>query len=142
MFKKPFSFQGRIRRTEYGLSMIISTFSWFVILLFTVFTFGIGFFLFVPLFIFQLAQGTKRCHDMGNSGWWQLIPFYPIIMLFQEGDPGPNKYGDNPKNVTTGNNSYYNTNKQALVIPEKCPHCKNPNSNRIRLCEWCGGQIC
>ena len=22
-----------------------------------------------------------------------------------------------------------------------CPHCKNPNTKRIRLCEWCGEQI-
>jgi transposase-like protein len=27
-------------------------------------------------------------------------------------------------------------------IPETCPHCKNPNTKRIRLCEWCGNQIC
>lgn len=26
-------------------------------------------------------------------------------------------------------------------IPETCPHCKNPNSKQIRICEWCGGQI-
>ncbi len=28
-----------------------------------------------------------------------------------------------------------------FIIPETCPHCKNPNSKRIRLCEWCGNQI-
>jgi hypothetical protein len=27
-------------------------------------------------------------------------------------------------------------------IPEICPHCKNPNTKNIRLCEWCGNQIC
>ncbi len=26
-------------------------------------------------------------------------------------------------------------------IPDTCPHCKNPNSKRIRSCEWCGHQI-
>jgi hypothetical protein len=26
-------------------------------------------------------------------------------------------------------------------IPDKCPHCKNPNTKKIRLCEWCGNQI-
>lgn len=31
---------------------------------------------------------------------------------------------------------------QNLFIPEMCPHCKNPNAKRIRLCEWCGSQIC
>jgi hypothetical protein len=27
------------------------------------------------------------------------------------------------------------------VIPDTCPHCKNPNTKKIRLCEWCGNQI-
>jgi hypothetical protein len=26
-------------------------------------------------------------------------------------------------------------------IPDVCPHCKNPNTKKIRLCEWCGNQI-
>lgn len=30
---------------------------------------------------------------------------------------------------------------QEIVIPDTCPHCKNPNTKRIRLCEWCGNQI-
>jgi hypothetical protein len=29
----------------------------------------------------------------------------------------------------------------ATEIPDTCPHCKNPNSKKIRLCEWCGNQI-
>lgn len=40
-----------------------------------------------------------------------------------------------------------NLNKQTMpsepqiIIPDTCPHCKNPNSKKIRLCEWCGNQI-
>jgi hypothetical protein len=30
---------------------------------------------------------------------------------------------------------------EKITIPEICPHCKNPNSKKIRICEWCGGQI-
>jgi len=26
-------------------------------------------------------------------------------------------------------------------IPDFCPHCKNPNSKKIRICEWCDTQI-
>lgn len=29
----------------------------------------------------------------------------------------------------------------SLNMPDKCPHCKNPNTKKIRLCEWCGNQI-
>ena len=30
---------------------------------------------------------------------------------------------------------------EQISIPDTCPHCKNPNSKKIRLCEWCGNQI-
>lgn len=30
---------------------------------------------------------------------------------------------------------------EQINIPDTCPHCKNPNSKKIRLCEWCGNQI-
>jgi hypothetical protein len=28
-----------------------------------------------------------------------------------------------------------------VSIPIICPHCKNPNTKRIKLCKWCGNQI-
>jgi uncharacterized membrane protein YhaH (DUF805 family) len=104
MFKAPFSFTGRIRRMEYGLSMIIYVVVYLAIAFFT----GILndtpsspslllLLLLLPLFWFVLAQGTKRCHDLGNSGWYQLIPFYGLFMLFGNGDANANKYGNNPK---------------------------------------------
>lgn len=30
---------------------------------------------------------------------------------------------------------------QNIEIPDSCTHCKNPNTKKIRLCEWCGNQI-
>ena len=33
------------------------------------------------------------------------------------------------------------TDNTQVIIPDTCPHCKNPNTKRIRLCEWCGNQI-
>lgn len=54
-------------------------------------------FAYIPLIWFFLAQGAKRCHDRGNSGWYQLIPFYGFWMLFADGDAGVNNYGVNPK---------------------------------------------
>ena len=26
-------------------------------------------------------------------------------------------------------------------IPATCPHCKNPNTKKLRECEWCGNEI-
>lgn len=33
------------------------------------------------------------------------------------------------------------TQETTLIIPDSCPYCKNSNSKKIRLCEWCGNQI-
>jgi hypothetical protein len=30
---------------------------------------------------------------------------------------------------------------QQNTIPDKCPHCMNPNTKGIRICEWCGSQM-
>ena len=92
MFSSPFSFDGRIRRTEYGLSFIIYIIAYSILieLVQTSSIFGLGY---IPLFWFLLAQGAKRCHDRGNSGWYQIIPFYVLWMFFAEGDEVQNEYG-------------------------------------------------
>jgi uncharacterized membrane protein YhaH (DUF805 family) len=99
MFKSPFSFSGRIRRLEFGLSYIIYLSSFFLIGFFSELT-GIESLLFIfaiPILWFILAQGAKRCHDRGNSGFYLIIPFYVLWMLFAESDFGENEYGPNPK---------------------------------------------
>lgn len=102
MFRHPFSFKGRIRRSEYILTyLIINIFflpinilpedsisegiAWFYILSI------------IPAYWFLLAQGAKRCHDRGNSGWYQIIPFYGLWMLFADGEEHVNEYGPDPK---------------------------------------------
>jgi hypothetical protein len=37
--------------------------------------------------------------------------------------------------------SDYKNDNETIIIPASCPHCKNPNSKKIRICEWCGNQI-
>lgn len=106
MFRNPFSFKGRIRRTEYGLSLIICFFlnllmqgmvgaaaesdAAAVLLI-------LYFIMFIPYCWFIWAQGAKRCHDRGNSGWYQIIPFYGFWLLFAKGEAGTNEYGNSPK---------------------------------------------
>ena len=110
MFKNPFSFNGRIRRLEYGLSYLIYLIVYigvagliaslgdsFSLLIFIIW---------IPLLWFLLTQGSKRWHDRGNSGWYQIIPFYGLWMLFANSDYGPNEYGPNPKGK--GNNEDIN----------------------------------
>ena len=102
MFQNPFSFKGRIRRLEYGITYLGSVVVQIVLsLVGELANEQIAPFIilgpFVGLAYLSIAQGAKRCHDRGHSGWYQLIPFYSLWMLFAEGEPGPNKYGPNPK---------------------------------------------
>jgi uncharacterized membrane protein YhaH (DUF805 family)/uncharacterized Zn finger protein (UPF0148 family) len=102
MFSSPFSFKGRIRRTEYCLSFLIY-FIWLVIVESVdenEMSDGFATFLLlsiIPIIWFILAQNAKRCHDRNNSGWYQIIPFYVFWLLFAEGDNGTNDYGEPPK---------------------------------------------
>lgn len=123
MFKNPFSFKGRIRRTEYGISVLI------YILTLVIFNILLDpnnsensnsieaiiyLILFVIILWFNLAQGAKRCHDLGNNGWWQLIPFYFFWLLFEEGESRINRYGVNPKIQTFQNTT--NANSQTTEV--------------------------
>jgi uncharacterized membrane protein YhaH (DUF805 family) len=50
-----------------------------------------------------LAVTTRRLHDAGLSGWWQLIGFVPLggivvfIMTLLDSNPGTNRYGPDPR---------------------------------------------
>jgi uncharacterized membrane protein YhaH (DUF805 family) len=129
MFKAPFSFEGRIRRTEYGLSIIIQAIALTFVQLFVVAMIvgssssysspdnsnglALLFFIFwIPSLWFLWAQGAKRCHDVGNSGWWQLIPLYGLWLIFEEGQAGQNKYGDDPKNRLSNNIPNFSSSQQ------------------------------
>lgn len=101
MFKAPFSFEGRIRRTEFGLSYLIYLIASIIISVIAE-DGGIGeavLVLYLPLLWFLTAQGAKRCHDRNHSGWYQLIPFYFLWMIFAEGDFADNEYGPSPKGM-------------------------------------------
>ena len=51
----------------------------------------------------NIAVTTRRLHDTGKSGWWQLLSItcigWIIILVWTAMDstPGANKYGENPK---------------------------------------------
>ena len=103
MFAHPFSFNGRIRRTEFNLSLL------FYYVYYSIVTFlckRIGsveamgiviLLLLIPAYWFLIAQNAKRSHDLGHNGWWQLIPFYVLWLIFKDSNEGDNEYGQYPK---------------------------------------------
>lgn len=109
MFKNVFSFEGRIRRKDYfwrglGWGFIYGVLSTMFRMVFasndagTMAALGIfGFILWLPFCVIFLSLGVRRSHDIGNSGWFVLIPFYGLWLLFKDGDKGPNEYGADPK---------------------------------------------
>lgn len=75
-FNKYVEFEGRAKRPEFW---------WFV--LFTVVTSLVlgaisnalsGIFS-LAVFLPSIAVGARRLHDIGKSGWWQLLWFIPVI---------------------------------------------------------------
>ncbi len=113
MFSRPFSFKGRIRRTEFGISFII-----YLIWAFFINNWAnspnldsgsaiIVLLSYIPAFWFYSAQICKRFHDRGKSGWYfffLIIPLYNlyvlIMLIFADGDIGDNEYGTDPKGRT------------------------------------------
>jgi uncharacterized membrane protein YhaH (DUF805 family) len=37
----------------------------------------------IPMF----AVEVRRAHDIGKSGWWVLVPFFPIYLMFKNSVP-------------------------------------------------------
>lgn len=102
MFSNLFSFKGRARRLEFVIIYVAYTLWNLPVRLLPEDEISeeyaaLCLILFIPFFWIFIATGAKRSHDLGNSGWYQLIPFYGLWMLFAEGDEGENKYGPNPK---------------------------------------------
>ncbi|QEO96322.1 membrane protein [Xanthomonas oryzae pv. oryzicola] len=58
----------------------------------------------LALIVPAIAVTVRRLHDQDKSGWCYLISLVPYVGAFVllvfvciEGTPGPNQYGENPK---------------------------------------------
>ena len=96
-FAKYANFTGRASRSEFWwftlfnavVSILLSTISDPISLIYSLATL-------VP----AIAVGTRRLHDIGRSGWWQLIVFVPlvgavvlIVFFARASEPRQNQYG-------------------------------------------------
>lgn len=109
-FKKYADFKGRATKEEFKPFWCLY---WLVIFLLYVLLLGTNNdILFGGLLItFQLvvllpflAVGTRRLHDIGKSGWWQLIYLIPFgilfgIYLYMTDGEGDNQYGKDPESI-------------------------------------------
>ncbi|CAI8741222.1 DUF805 domain-containing protein [Pseudomonas donghuensis] len=102
VLKKYAVFSGRARRKEYWMFFLVN------ILVAMVLGFidrvaGTGAILSnlysLALLIPGIAVGVRRMHDTDRSGWWLLLPIVNLIFLCQDSQPGPNRFGQNPKGI-------------------------------------------
>lgn len=109
VLKKYAEFSGRARRTEYWMFVLFNL----IISLLLGFIEGLvggpgvlGIIYALAVLVPSLAVTVRRLHDTDRSGWMLLLGLIPIagpivvlIFMVQEGKPGDNKYGPNPKGV-------------------------------------------
>ena len=100
--KKTLDFKGRARRKEYW---------WFILFYLAV---GIALMAIdeaigsngilpqigsLALHLTILSVSIRRLHDTNHRWWWILVPFIPIVFLFQDSQKGTNRFGENPKGI-------------------------------------------
>lgn len=70
--------------------------------------------LMMPPDLFILATGlpswavlVRRCHDIGLNPWWSLLTLLPLLGILvligigvHDSQPGPNRHGTNPNEIT------------------------------------------
>lgn len=106
-FKNFGNFDGRARRKEYWMFVL---FNFLVSLAISLLEFAIPSMVYLRLIyglavlIPGLSLSVRRLHDIGKSGWYNLIVFIPLIgaiwlliLMCTDSDPGSNQYGPNPK---------------------------------------------
>ncbi|MCO7124410.1 DUF805 domain-containing protein [Sporolactobacillus shoreicorticis] len=108
VIKNYVGFSGRATRTEYWMFVLFNFFilviarliDWLlpssVPIIYSLYSLAV----LIPTF----AVGARRLHDIGKTGWWQLIGFIPIlgwivllIYFCTDTQDKENVYGANPK---------------------------------------------
>ncbi|MDD6668752.1 MAG: DUF805 domain-containing protein [Bacteroidales bacterium] len=97
-WKRYAEFEGRSRRSEYWWAYLMT----FILGIIP----GVNYIAWLACIIPSLAIGVRRLHDIGKSGWNLLLGLIPlagaiilIIWFCQDGQVGPNEYGEDPKYV-------------------------------------------
>lgn len=108
-----FSFKGRVGRLQYWATVFGGMFVFFLPIILvakyiegtssdSIFTIAGILWAFLYYYI-AYSVGAKRCHDLGHSGWYQIIPFFCLFMLFMAGEEGDNEYGKENDGISKKN---------------------------------------
>ena len=92
-FEKYAVFEGRARRKEYWYFFLFVMVAHFATLRLPPVNAICTLITFIP----GIAVACRRMHDVGKSGWFQLIPFYNLYLYCCDSEPSDNKYGPQVK---------------------------------------------
>ena len=100
-FKKFADFKGRANKSEFWWFFLASV---IVSVVLGLVSQQLSFIYALVSMIPGLALGARRLHDIGKSGWMQLVALIPIvgiiwliILYVKDGDPKKNEYGEPSK---------------------------------------------
>jgi uncharacterized membrane protein YhaH (DUF805 family) len=103
-FKKFAEFEGRANRPEFWYFVLAQ---FVVLIVLAIVSTTLQSIASLAFLIPSLAVGARRLHDIGKSGWWQLLGFIPIlgwlVLIYwavQPGQPDANTYGQPPGSST------------------------------------------
>lgn len=105
--KRYAEFSGRARRKEYWMFILFYLIFYIVLSVIDDFlgTIWLSTIYSLALLVPSISIATRRLHDTGRSGWWQLIALIPLIgviiliVFLAQDSHDENDYGPNPKLV-------------------------------------------
>jgi uncharacterized membrane protein YhaH (DUF805 family) len=115
VLKKYATFKGRARRKEYWMFVLFNLLFSIVLALIEALIGGViksdvsvlTTLYSLAVLIPSLAVSVRRLHDTNHSGFWLFIGLIPLIgaiwllvYMATNSQPGENKYGPNPKEIT------------------------------------------
>lgn len=93
---------------------------------------------YLPSLLFLIPTCRAKEHIQINEGDTLTFRYKLPLFTFLPGKLILEKHFKGEANQPTRQETIV---EHQIIIPDTCPHCKNPNTKKIRLCEWCGNQI-
>lgn len=99
---RPFSFDGRIGRMQFFMTLFVIYVLWMLLLIIecnwvteaymACYSRMLLVVVYFSLYV-CIAQGVKRCHDIERTGQFLVVPFHVLVLLVKKGQQQDNEYG-------------------------------------------------